>query len=268
VVEIKFGEKNEAYHLAGQTVSEAREQFKAKFGIPDKARAKLNGRNVKGGQELDTVLSDDDKLSFAVAKGKGAYLVGALLLALALTGGVFAFGFINASTSLNTSVTLNSNIADVTANATGTSAISWPVYGFYKGAITSDYLTHTDNGTPIFNVGTKESGYEGDLVVTVSLGNADTMAKVYRVFAMKLTMETSNNVTIDINEDNQANKNSDWVMLTLENGSVSMFPKGIATGDNMTVRLLGGFYITQIRPFAGWGTGSGSPDLFCEVAQR
>lgn len=207
---------------------------------------------------------------------KGAYFVGALLLALALTGGVFAYGFVNASTSLNTAVELKNNIADVSANSSGTGAISWPVYGFYKGAVASTYsipnlpsnATHSNNGTPIFNVGTKDSGYEGDLVVSVTLGNADTMAKVYRIFALKLAMETSNNITIDINEDNQADGPTDWVMLTLDNGSVSMFPKGIATGDNMTVRVMSGFYITQVRPFLGWGTADGSPDLFCEVAQR
>ena len=87
MVEIRYGEQFEISDLAGQTVSEARDHFKSEFGIPDKAKARLNGSKVKA--ELDTVLNDDDRLTFAVSRGKGAYLVGALLLALACTGGVY-----------------------------------------------------------------------------------------------------------------------------------------------------------------------------------
>ena len=100
MVEIKYGDQFEVTDLAGQTVSEAREQFKAEFGIPDKAKAKLNGSKVKSSAEIDTVLNDDDKLTFAVSRSRMPYLVGALLLALAVTGGVFAFGFINATTTI------------------------------------------------------------------------------------------------------------------------------------------------------------------------
>ena len=49
---------------------------------------------------MDTVLNDDDKLTFAKSRSTGVYLIGALLLALAITGGVFAAGFINATTTL------------------------------------------------------------------------------------------------------------------------------------------------------------------------
>jgi methyl-accepting chemotaxis protein len=100
MVEIRYREQYGIANLAGQTVSEAREQFKTEFGIPDKARAKLNSSKVKTSAEFDTVLNDDDKLTFSISRGKGAYLIGALLLALAANGGVFAFGFFNASTTL------------------------------------------------------------------------------------------------------------------------------------------------------------------------
>jgi hypothetical protein len=258
MVEIRYGEQYEVNDLAGMTVSEAREQFRAEFGIPERATAKLNGSKVKAGAEFDTVLNDDDKLTFAVAKGKAAYLVGAMIMALAATGGIFAFGFINASTTLTGSIA-DANFADVSVNTTGISSLNWSGYGFFKGAINA-----SGNGTPIFNVDTSVSGYTGDLVVSVALGNADQLAKTYRMLALKLDMGNPDGSNMDINESGVAD-GKDWVMLTLDNGSVSMFPAG--TGNLSFVRVKSGFYITHVHPHGGWG-GSGSPDLFCEVAQR
>ena len=258
MVEIRYGEQYEVTDLAGMTVSEAREQFRAEFGIPDRATAKLNGSKVKTGAEFDTVLNDDDKLTFAVAKSKAAYLVGAMILALAATGGVFAYGFVNASTTLNGSIA-EANFADVSVNTTGISSITWSGYGFFKGSINT-----SGNGTPIFNIDTSVSGYTGDLVVTVSLGNADQLVEQYRMLSLKLDMGNPDGSNMDINEDGNAN-GADWVMLTLDNGSVSMFPGG--TANISTVRVKSGFYITHVRPNGGWG-GSADPDLFCEVAQR
>lgn len=261
MVEIRYGDQFEVTDLAGQTVCEAREQFKADFGIPDKAKAKLNGSKIKSGAELDTVLNDDDKLTFAVSRSRTPYLIGALLLALAVTGGVFAFGFINATTSIT--VTLQeSNFADVTVN--GTNVVpSFSTWGFFKGSIGAGNLFDITPGV----------NYTGDLAVTVSLGNADALSKVYRAFSLQLAMIYSANLTtVDINEstDNgSGDANTDWVMLTLDNGSVTMFPQGTAASAPMTVRVKRGFYITQVHPFfpPGW-TGSASPELFCEVAQR
>jgi len=265
MVEIRYGENFEVADLAGQTVGEAREQFRAEFGIPDKARAKLNGQKVKESTEPDTILNDDDKVSFAVSRSKGPFLVGALLLALALTGGVFAYGFINASTSLNASIS-DSNFADVSVNTTGIGDITWTGYGHFKGSITSTYPDHDTKGTPIFNIDTDASGYTGDLVVTVSIGNADELAKVYRVLALKLAMYTPDGNVIDINESGSADANTDWVMLTMGNGEVSMFPAG---SDNVcTVRVKSGFYMTHVRPHGGFTATYEDPDLFCEVAQR
>ncbi len=254
MVEIKFMDQYEVADLAGQTVSEARDQFRKEFGIPDRATARLNGTKVKGSAEFDMVLNDDDKLTFAVSRGMGVYLVGAALLALALTGGVFAFGFINATTSLN-ATSVDSNFADVTANYTGSAAVTWNAFGFYKGSI----------GGPntIFNI-SPAVGYTGDLVTTVTIGNADDLVKRYRVLALQLEMVDRDSAAIlDINESGGPDVN-DWVMLTLDNGSVSLFTDGSA---NMSLRIKRGFYITHVRPFNGW-QGSATPELFCEVAQR
>ena len=252
MVEIRYGDQFEVSELAGQTISEAREQFKAEFGIPNKAQAKLNGSKVKTSAEADTVLNDDDRLTFAVSRSKGVYLVGALLLALAVTGGIFAAGFINASTSLTIS-TPTSNFADVSVNPDYTN-LGWSGFGFFKGSI--------DGPHGLFDI-TPATGYTGDLVTTVTIGNADELVKIYRVLSLQLEMvDSSTNASLDIS----AGGGNDWVALTLDNGSVSMFTTGTA---NMTVRVKKGFYITQVRPNGGYGAGaSASPDLFCEVAQR
>jgi len=255
MVEIRYGEQYEVTDLAGQTVWEAREQFKAEYGIPDKAKAKLNGSKIKSSAEIDTVLNDDDKLTFAVSRSRVPYLVGALLLALAVTGGVFAFGFINASATLSVT-TVNSNFADVSVNSTGVAALTWNAFGFFKGSI----------GGPnsIFNV-IPAAGYTGDLVTTVTMGNADQLVKRYRVLALQLEMvDYTTNTTLDINESGTADAD-DWVMLTLDNGSVSLFTHNGA--NPMAVRIKSGFYITHVYPFGGW-QGSASPQLFAEVAQR
>jgi hypothetical protein len=264
MIEIRYKDQYEVTDLAGCTVSEARARYQEELGIPAKAYVKLNGSKLKTKAEGKTVINDDDRLSFGVSHPRGAYYLAALLLALAITGGVFASGFINGSASITGAVLANNNFAEVTVNSTGINDISWNGYGFFKGAVGSTYPTHSVNGTPIFNINTYDSGYTGDLVVTVSLGNADQLAKKYRVLALKLAMENSANQTLDINESGAADSN-DWVMLTLDNGSVNMYPGGIS--DNMTVRVMSGFYITQVKPFGTWN-GDDAPQLFAEVAQR
>jgi len=187
------------------------------------------------------------------------YFVGAVLLALAITGGVFAYGFVNATTTINATIE-NSNFADVSVNNT-MPAIAWDTWGMYKGSIPTGYL---------FNV-TPGNNYTGDLAVTVALGNADQLAKDYRMFALQLDMiYTQNGSVVDITESSNSsngNPGTDWVMLTLDNGSVTMFPQGTANAAQMTVQVVRGFFITQIHPFIGW-QGSPSPQLFCQVAQR
>ena len=258
MVEIKYGNNYEASDLAGQSVDEARKQFKAEFGIPDKATARLNGSKVKGEMESEVTLCEDDKLSFAKSSVRGAYLAGALLLALAVTGGVFAYGWINSTVTL-TAAAATQDFAAVSANTT--TPITWSPYGFYKGSITAAAL-----GTPIFNIDTATSAYTGDLVVTVSLANADTLAKCYRVLAMKLMMYDSGDSIVDIDESGGGDT-TDYVLLTLNNGEVNMFPGGSA--DNMTVRVKSGFYVSHIFKGVNWDTATKyQPDLFCEVAQR
>lgn len=251
MVEIRYGEQYKVADLAGQTISEARERFRTEFDIPDKARANLNGRIVRHSAELDTILCVDDRLSFAIVKSRTPFLFGALLLALAFTGGSFAYGFTSTAASLNANIA-DSNLADVVINP-DFSNIYWSGYGLFKGSIGGPHS--------VFNV-IPTTGYTGDLVVSVTLANADQLNNVYRVLALELEMvNSSDNTTEDINSDGIVNPFEDWVMLTLDNGSVSMFLNG---GENVTIRVKSGYYITQVKPYGGW-TGSATPDLFCEV---
>ena len=251
MAEIRYGDHFEVTELAWQTVSEIREQFRSEFGIPDNAKVKLNGSKIKANAETVTMLNENDKLTFAVPRSKGLYMIGAFLLALAITGGVFAYGFINGTTTIS-ATTSDSNFADVvvTGNMTG-----WTAYGNHKGTI--------DNGG-IFEI-QPASGYTGDLVVSVGLGNAGALSERYRVLSLQLQLlDASDNTTkIDINGDGSAD-DDDWVMLTLNNGEVAMFPDG---STDMTVNIKSGFYITHVKGTGAWG-GSAAPELFCEVAQR
>ncbi len=253
MVEIRYGEQFETADLAGKSVSEARNLFKAELGIPGKAKAKLNGKNIKEGLESDTCLCDDDKLSFAVSRGKGAFLVGALLLALAITSGVFAYGYITATTTLQAG-TITNDFASVSQN--GTSTPTWSPYGFYKGTISAGSL---------FNVDTQTSGYPGNLVVTVSIANADELVEVYRVLALTLEVTADNGSVVDINGSGNVTAD-DIALLTLNNGSVSLFINQVAA-DVYNVNIKSGFYITNVFGL-GFTSGYEDPLLYAEVAQR
>jgi molybdopterin converting factor small subunit len=248
MVEIKYGDQYEVVDIAGQTVSEAREQFKAEFGIPDKAKAKLNGSKVRTGAEIDTVLNDEDKVTFAVPRSRTPFLIGALLLALAATGGVFAFGFLNANVTL--SATTHSDFASVTAN---TDSISFNVWGLLKGSIFANH--------DLFYV-VKNPSWTGDLVITVTLGNVGELAKVYRGFGLELILVDSNTDVVQslgLSQDQV-------VLLSLDYPSVNMFYSGAS--QNVTVKVKNGFYVaTHIGPSGVPAGGSASPEIFCDVTQ-
>jgi len=248
MVEIRYGDQFEISDLSGQTVGEARGQFKAEFGIPDKASARLNGSKVKTNAEIDTVLNDDDKLTFAVSRSRTPFLIGALLLALAVTGSVFTFGWINSTTTLSAS--LGDNFANVTENDTVRTA--WFAHGNVKGEIAAD--------TTLFDV-ERAGGYTGDLIISVGIGNASELTDVYRVLSLQLELiNQSTGAPIDISAGN----GSEWTLLTLNNGTVDLFPS--VSTVNMTVRIKDGFFITHAKGVA-WD-GSAEPEFFCEVAQR
>jgi hypothetical protein len=254
MIEIRFKGNYEVANIAGHTIAEARDLYKSELGIADKAAAVLNGKKLKSAAEAAAVLNDNDNLEFKTARGnKVMYLVGALLLAMAITGGVFAFGFTNASTTIN-AVIANADFASVTANTS--SAPSWTVHGLQKNS--------TGSGT-LFDIDTITSGYTGDFVATISLANVSDLATVYRNLSLAIEIRGSADNLIDINSDNISNSN-DFTLLTLENSKVTLDIKQ-NTPDVYTVKLKNGYYICNIGT-TGWDTGAGTPELYCELAQR
>lgn len=239
--------------IAGSTVADARSRFCDELGFDSKAAAVLNGVRISPHREAMTFLNNDDTLSFKITHNKIAFLVGSLLLALALTGGVFAYGFTSGSATIGSTLA-DADFAQVTVNASA--APAWNVTGLYRGS--------TGGGT-LFDVDTLSSGYDGDVVVTVSLANVDKLVKVYRNLILKLEVRDSSGIIIDINEDGVADAN-DFTFLTMDNASVTM-PMRQGTADVYTVSLVSGYYISHVYG-AGWSSGTGMPDLYCEVVQR
>ena len=241
MIEIRYSNQYEVADLSGRSVSEARKLFKNELDIPDKASARLNGKRVKGSLEADTLLTDCDTLSFAHPRGKAAYMVGALLMALVITGSVFAYGYTTASTTL--SVTAAG--ADFAAISTANTGIpSWTPYGFFKGSTGSGNL---------FIVDTQTSNFSGDMTITVSIANGDVLVQAYRVLAMFIEMKDSDNVTVDINADGE-NDSKDYALLTLGNGAVDLYVEQ-EEPDVYDIKLKSGFYISNIwgaSPRLGW----------------
>jgi len=251
VVEIKYRENLEVLDIAGRTVAEARDLFKKDREIAGKVSAYLNGKRVLPDKEAAIILNDEDTVEFKISRNKTMYMLGAMLLALAVTGGVFAYGFINATTTLN-AATVASDFASVSANTSDTP--SWTVHGQQKSP--------TGSGT-LFDINTLGSGYEGDFTVTVTLANTDSLISIYRNLNLSLEVRDSAGSLININGDSAANGN-DFVMLTLENGAVT-FSIEQAAADIYTIKRKIRYYFINAAN-AGWG--SGAPQLYCEVAQR
>ncbi len=251
MVEIRYRTHCEVIDLAGQTLAEAREQLKEEFGIPDNATAKLNGKKVKRIYEAQTCLNDDDSVSFTDAGGRGTFLIAASLIALALCGGWFAYGYTTSSVSLSVNVA-GGDFVDVTVN--NSSPLSWTLMASYYGS--------TGNGT-LFDINTASSNYMGDLITTIYHTNGHELIDVYRYFNLNIAVFDSAGNVLDINNDGSANVTTDTVLLTLKNGSVDLFITQ-TTADIYTVKVLNGYFLSN----PSWTSGHESPRLYCEVANK
>ncbi|MDD4859760.1 MAG: hypothetical protein PHR56_06105 [Dehalococcoidales bacterium] len=253
MVEIRYGDSYEVADLSGNSVREARKLFHSELGIPEKATAKLNGKKVSRVMEAETTLADTDIITFAEPRTKIGFLVGALLAAIVITGGIFAYGYTTASVTMGV-VAAGADFAGVTA--ANASLPAWTPPGLFKGTTGSGNL---------FNVDTATSGYTGDMVVTVSLANADQLVSAYRVLNLFIEMRDSSNNIVDINADS-VNDTKDFALLTLGNGSVDLFVTQ-TVADTYTIRLSSGFYNAHAWGAGGWA-GQENPILYAEVAQR
>jgi len=239
MVEIRYGENYELADLAGRSVADAREQYKPEFGIPDKAQARLNSKGIRQKHEPKTALGDNDSLTFAPKSRKGLFFIGAILLALAVTGGVFAYGQTTATITLG--LTAESDFAEVAENTVNPP--SWDVFGSYKGSV--------DTGK-LFTI-TPDADWTGDTSVVLTLTNAQELVAAYRILVLEIEVHDSIPTSIGTTE-----------YLTLGVGEISI-EFSVTGGSTYTVELTGGWYITHR---AGFTNDEASPGIFCQVLQR
>ena len=239
MVEIRYGEHYEMADLAGRSIADAREQYKQEFGIPDKAQARLNSKGIGQKHEPVTALGDNDSLTFAEKSRKGLFFIGAILLALAITGGVFAYGATTATVTLG--LTDKADFASVTALAGPT----WNVWGNYKGAVTAGDL---------FTI-TPETSWTGNMSVVLTIGNAHELVEAYRILVLAIDVTDSGGASLST---------TGTEYLTLASGEC-IIEFDYDTDTPYTVEILSGFYITHR---GGWTSGREDPLILAQVLQR
>lgn len=254
MVEIRCGEHHEAVDLAGKSVAQAREQYKPRFDIADKARASLNGKGIKRKQESEIVLNNNDELSFA-RRSRKPLLVGALLLALAITGGLFAYTYTTASIKL----TPGAGYAEFATVEPTSANVTWPsMWMRWKGPVPTGDLFTIDPA----------ASYTGDLVIKVYLTNVDYLVKGYHFLNMRLQLwdgagGTGNNMT---HWQSGSDVGHTWKLLSLENGVATFALKTYVATTTYYIYLDGGSFHTH--PWRAFIDPSYvSPELYCEVTQ-
>ena len=248
MVEIRHGEYSELADLAGKSIAEAREQYKSEFEIPDRAQAILNDKPLKKKLEDRITLGDEDELYFEEReRSRKPVFITALLLALAISGGLFAYTWTTASVTIGlTSAT--ADFANVTANLSG--SITYQPFGKYRGSIPAGNL---------FDV-VPNTGYSGDLEVTVYLANLDELTQNYRFWLMRVDLQDISGTRVDGQGISQ--------VLSLNNGQCSFYwpSSNYTAGTWYYVECAGGSYIGLPWGASGWSS-TYDPVLFCEVTQ-
>ena len=193
----------------------------------------INGKNIK-----QAVLA---------GKTRGLVLLGALLLTLAVTGGLFAYAYTVASVSISTSVA-SADFASVTANTT-TTALDYNLLGSVNGKLGSQDL---------FAV-TGDASYTGDVEVIVYLANADELVQEYRFWMMRLEFTDASGTTPQDMEGITK-------IISLQKPITSfVVASANITGKTNYVYCQGGSYKTF--PFLKLGSSQSDPLIYVEVVQ-
>jgi len=186
----------------------------------------------------------------AVIKATGGatlrrYFVTALLVALAVTGGLFAFAYTSDTTSLNATAA-TADFASVTVNNT---VPGYNIFGSYRGKIPQGNL---------FDV-TPTTSYPGDLEVNVYLDNIDLLSYKYGMLLVRIRFVDSGNNTVDVEDMTKP--------LTLQNGVVSFTATGLTPGTTYYIQTTGGVYRAFPWAYLTSSGGSYDPSITCEVVQ-
>jgi len=246
MVKIIFGEHSQQADLAGKSVAEARELYRSEFGIPDRAQASLNDTQLKKKLEPETKLGDEDKLAFEEKSRRGLVLLGAFLLVLAVTSGLFAYTALTDTAVIDVTA-VQTDFGDVTTNTTGQAETAYTFLGKIRDKIPAGTL---------FNV-TQDANFTGDVEVLAHLANADELSQDYTFWMLRLELVSSDNTSKqDIDTSTQ--------VLSLDSPVVS-FGCDNLTGNTYFVRCQGGSY--RARGHGHGAFGEYDPLIFCEILQ-
>jgi hypothetical protein len=237
MVNVIYGEHSRQIELAGRTVADVREMFESEFDLSDRAQANLNGQWLKRKLEAETELCSEDELYFEEKSRRPMVLLGAFLLVLAITGGIFAY----TQTSTTATIDVTGGTTDyctITANATARP--DYVLLGRHRGTIPEGSL---------FDV-TPDSAYTGDLVLNIFLDNVDTLQNDYSSWTMRLQLTDSANVSVDtiastavISLDNPvASFEVQSSNITASNGTVYIHC------DGGSYRTFGNAWLTPVDP--------------------
>ncbi len=171
------------------------------------------------------------------------FLLIALLAVVATSGGVFAYTFTTATTTIGVTA-IQSDFANITA-----SSYSAPeVFGTYTGT--------WDSGT-LFDI-VPHGDYTGDLVIHVYLVNTGELIRQYHHLNMTLEFQDSTNNAVDVRAMEQ--------VLTLQNADVAFYWDSGNGTSPYAVELTGGGY--RLHKWKTMTGGSVQPQLWCEITQR
>ena len=239
MVEIRYGEHYEVADLAGKSVAEVRELYKPEFSISDRAKASLNGKQLKKELEPEAKLGDEDKLSFEEKSRRALVVLGALLLTLTITGGLFAFAYTTDTATIGATA-----VASDYANVSDNDSISYTFHGRERGTI---------GGGLLFDV-TRAAAYTGDLEVNVYLSNVDELQKDYGFWMLRLALTDTANASVDMEKITQVlSLDSPFVTFICDDWTEARY-----------VNCLGGTF----RAFPSvHGLGGYDPLIFCQINQ-
>ncbi len=169
-------------------------------------------------------------------------LLGAILLSLAVTGGLFAFTYTSTSTTISVSAA-TSDFGNVSVNASPTQSA---LLGRVRGAIGAAYM---------FDVSTDDD-YTGDIEVQVSLANPDELSADYSTWNIRLSL--TDNITTPVDVEGITK------VLSLDNPFVSFPVDSANLTTTVYVYCEGGSY--RALPFSLGSTGA-DPLIFAQVVQ-
>ena len=175
------------------------------------------------------------------------YLATALLAALAVTGGLFAYAYTIASTSLS-ATDASADFGSIVASTTNT-VPNYSPFGTYRGRIGAGNL---------FDV-TPDTGYQGDIGINVYLDNIDQIGYKYGMFMVKLRLMNSANQSMDVDGVDKP--------LTLRNGVVSFTSNNMTGGTTYYIYCVGGVYRTFPWAYLTGAGGSWTPSFTAEILQ-